>query len=199
MNALRKPRPPEPNRKPQRPTRAPRVAAADRTRAAQRALALEVGAKLAVNSLLAVAGLVSLVRLIPYMDARTVELQQLETEVARLEGRVHQLKAEWVRQFDPNQAIGTMQEETRRIRPGDRYAIWPTPRDQMNEPANNQPSDPGGDRGRVQAAGEPAIAPSPGSAIEDQPDRPGAASRRSAPIPEPAASPFSATEDPGDP
>lgn len=126
MNALRKPSVPTPSPRPPRrsPWRSPLVDRAQRTEISQRQLALEVGAKLAVNLVLASAALVGLVRLLPYSDARAVELGQLQTEVAQAEGRVRQLRAEFARQFDPQRAIGTMQEETRRVRAGDRYMLW---------------------------------------------------------------------------
>jgi hypothetical protein len=75
----------------------------------------------------------ALVRLVPYNMMQSTKLKELRTEVAEVEGRVDVLRAEFKRNFDPQQALNVMQEQSARMHPNQRQIIWLTPTDSIAE------------------------------------------------------------------
>lgn len=123
MNALPRynypPQPPEPIRR-QRVRRRIR-------RHPHQAVAVENGFKLGVNCLLSIVALSALVKLVPYNLAQQAKLQEIRAEVLEVEGRVDLLQADLNRQFDPQQAMSVMQEESTRVDPRQRQIVWLAP------------------------------------------------------------------------
>jgi cell division protein FtsB len=99
-----------------------------------RAIAFEVSAKLAINLLLSVAALSTLVKLLPYSGSQQARLQELQTELTAVEGRVTHLQTEFNRHFDPQQSMSVMQEQSNRVAPGQYQIIWTTPPDTLQTP-----------------------------------------------------------------
>ncbi|HEY9641443.1 MAG TPA: hypothetical protein V6C57_13230 [Coleofasciculaceae cyanobacterium] len=87
----------------------------------------ETSFKLGVNAVLAIVAITALVRLVPYNLAQQTKLQEIRAEVSDLEGRVGQLRADLSRQFDPQQAMSVMREESMRVDPRQRQVIWLPP------------------------------------------------------------------------
>jgi hypothetical protein len=100
---------------------------------AHRTIALEVSIRLGVNVLLGVAAISALARLLPYNVTQQARLEELRTEVAEVEGRVDHLRAEFNRNFDPQQALNVMQEQSARMRPNQRQVIWLAPSSSIAE------------------------------------------------------------------
>ncbi|MBW4658709.1 MAG: hypothetical protein KME15_08545 [Drouetiella hepatica Uher 2000/2452] len=130
MNALPRynyPQPPDPTRRKmvrRRPRRNP-----------HQAVILENGFKLGVNCLLSVIALSALVKLVPYNLAQQAKLKEIRVEVSEVEGRVDRLQADLNRQFDPQQAMSVMQEESIRVDPRQRQIVWITPTDSLAQTA----------------------------------------------------------------
>jgi hypothetical protein len=78
-----------------------------------------------------------LVRLIPYNTSQQGKLRELRTEVADVEGRVHQLQADFNRHFDPQQAMSVMQEQSIRVDPKQRQVVWLPPSESANQSTNH--------------------------------------------------------------
>jgi hypothetical protein len=95
------------------------------------AVVFENGFKLGVNCLLSVIALSALVKLVPYNLAQQAKLKEIRIEVAEIEGRVDHLQAELNRQFDPQQAMSVMQEESIRVDPRQRQIVWVAPTDSL--------------------------------------------------------------------
>jgi cell division protein FtsB len=87
----------------------------------------ETGFKLGVNCVLTVIAITTLVKLVPYNLAQQSKLQEIHAEVSELESRVRHLRADLNRQFDPQQAMSVMQEESIRVDPRQRQVIWLPP------------------------------------------------------------------------
>ncbi|MBD2463299.1 hypothetical protein H6G89_19880 [Oscillatoria sp. FACHB-1407] len=94
-----------------------------------RAIAIELSARLVANVVLGAVALVALVKLVPYNQVQQARLQELQTELTLVEGRVAQLQTSFNRQFDPRQSLSVMQEQSNRIAPGQRQVVWTTPPD----------------------------------------------------------------------
>jgi len=131
MNALPRynypPPSPEPTRR-QMVRRRPR-------RNPHRAVVFESGFKLGVNCLLSVIAVSALVKLVPYNLAQQAKLKEIRIEVSEVEGRVDHLQAELNRQFDPQQTMSVMQEESTRVDPRQRQIVWITPTNSMAQTA----------------------------------------------------------------
>lgn len=104
-----------------------------RRRNPHRATAAETGFKLGTNLVLAIVALSALANLIPYNLAQQGKLQEIRAEVSELEGRVDQLQANLSRQFDPQQAMSVMQEESSRVDPRQRKVVWVQPSNAMTQ------------------------------------------------------------------
>jgi hypothetical protein len=55
------------------------------------------------------------------------QLKELQAEVVEVETRVNHLRAEFNRNFDPQQAMSVMQEQSARMHPNQRQVIWIAP------------------------------------------------------------------------
>lgn len=130
MNALQQTPPPVRARPPlhvvapppaRPPRRRPRPQAAP---ASHRAEAAERAVKLAANAILALAAAVALARLVPGLNNRQLELQELQAELQAVEARADRLKAEFDREFDPQQSVRSMQDGTQRLRQNQRQVVW---------------------------------------------------------------------------
>lgn len=119
MNAIQPSRPPlqpvEPRRTPQRKSR--------NCRRSHRSVALQTTAKLTVNVLISAAAVSALVKLLPYYSSQQEKLQEIRSEVNLTERRVSQLRTDFNRYFDPQQAKTIMQEQSNRVGPGQRPVI----------------------------------------------------------------------------
>lgn len=93
------------------------------------AIAFELSTKLVVNVLLTVAAASTLLKLVPYHLVQQEKLHSIQAEVADVEGRVDQLRADFGRQFDPQQTMSVMQEQSNRVSPTQRRIVWSTPLD----------------------------------------------------------------------
>jgi hypothetical protein len=91
------------------------------------ALIAEIGFKVGVNGVLAIVAITALVKLVPYNLAQQAKLREIRVEVSDLENRVGQLRADLNRQFDPQQAMSVMQEESIRVDPQQRQVVWLPP------------------------------------------------------------------------
>lgn len=123
----------QPSRPNLRPVTTPKRSAAPRRKQqhtqkhSYRAIAVELSAKLTVNLILIAAAGTALVKLIPYNQSQQSELKDLRTEVASVEGRVSELRSDFGRHFDPQQAMSVMQEQSNRINPTQRQIIFKSP------------------------------------------------------------------------
>jgi hypothetical protein len=142
MNALQPPRLPSPPsrrvaaksmRRSSRRSSRRTVRSSTHRAAAHRTIALEVSARLGVNLLLGLVAVSALVKLLPYNLMQAAKLKELQTEVTEVEGRVDLLRAEFKRNFDPQQALNVMQEQSARMHPNQRQIIWLTPTDSIAE------------------------------------------------------------------
>jgi hypothetical protein len=86
-------------------------------------MAIETTAKLAVNVVLSAAAVSGLVKLVPYQWSQQQKLWEIQTEVKLVEGRVNQLRTDFNRYFDPQKAKSVMQEQSKRLAPGQRPVI----------------------------------------------------------------------------
>lgn len=93
------------------------------------AIAFELSAKLVVNVVLTIAAASTLLKLVPYHVVQQEKLQNIQAEVANVEGRVANLRTDFSRQFDPQQTMSVMQEQSNRISPTQRRIVWSTPLD----------------------------------------------------------------------
>jgi hypothetical protein len=120
---------PTAHRSPQRTARRPVPRTAHRTthRTTHQTIALELAARLGVNLILGVIAVSALARLLPYNLTQQAQLKQLQVEVAEVETRVDHLRAEFNRNFDPQQAMSVMQEQSARMHPNQRQVIWIAP------------------------------------------------------------------------
>ncbi len=117
MNALQQPRQPlEPatHRRPVKPKRKLRKL---RRFSPYQGIAIENTAKLVVNVVLVVGAVSALVKLLPYNISQQAKLQEISTEVKLTESRVADLKTDFKRSFDPEQAKKIMQEQSNRVDP----------------------------------------------------------------------------------
>jgi hypothetical protein len=80
-----------------------------------------------VNLLLGVMAVSALVKLLPYNLAQQERLHEIQSEVAKLDGRVDRLQAEFDRNFDPHQTMEVMREQSARINPNQHQIIWKPP------------------------------------------------------------------------
>lgn len=86
--------------------------------------ATETTLKLTVNLVLSLAAVSALVQLLPYHRSGQEKLQQIRAQVTQTEGRVNQLRSEFSRSFDPQQAKTIMQEQSHRMDPTLRPIVW---------------------------------------------------------------------------
>lgn len=120
MNVLRSSKQPVRHTKPQ-PAQLSRLAIS--TQRGYQARALEVTVMLAVNLLLSATAVVALTQLIPYQKSQQEKLQEMQSQVKVAQGQVSQVKEQFDRNFDPQQARQIMQEQTNRIDPQQRHII----------------------------------------------------------------------------
>lgn len=81
-------------------------------------------ARLIVNIVLSAAAIAGLVQLLPYHLSQQAKLREIRAEVKRTEGRVHNLRSDFSRSFDPGQAKSVMQEQSYRVDPNQRQIVW---------------------------------------------------------------------------
>lgn len=92
-----------------------------------RAATFETATRLGVNAVLGIVAISTLVKLIPYVMDQQEKLHEIRSEVAEIEGRVDRLRAEFDRNFDPNQTMNVMREQSARLNPNQRQIIWMDP------------------------------------------------------------------------
>lgn len=121
MNAIKPSRlPPEPL-EPQRRT-VPRLRRKQQQHP-YKGIALETTAKLVVNILLSATAIAALGQLISYHISQETKLGEIKSEVKRTEKRVEQLRNNFNRYFDPQQAKTIMQEQGYRVDPNKQQVI----------------------------------------------------------------------------
>lgn len=121
MNAIQPPRPPLQPKTTRRVARRPRRHS---RRYQHKVMALETTAKLAVNILISAAAVSALMHLLPYTWSQQAKLQEIQTEVKRIEGRVNPLRTNFNRYFDPHQAKILIQEQSYRVDPKQRQVVF---------------------------------------------------------------------------
>jgi len=87
----------------------------------------EAAVRLGVNLVLGIGAISTLIKLVPYNLAQQAKLHEIRSEVAEVEGRVDRLQAEFDRNFDPNQTMNVMREQSARLNPNQRQIIWMNP------------------------------------------------------------------------
>lgn len=92
-----------------------------------RAVTFEAATRLGVNAVLGIVAISTLIKLIPYIMDQQEKLREIRSEVAEIEGRVDHLRAEFDRNFDPNQTMNVMREQSARLNPNQRQIIWMDP------------------------------------------------------------------------
>jgi uncharacterized membrane-anchored protein YhcB (DUF1043 family) len=86
-----------------------------------------VSARLGVNVLLGIIAISTLIKLVPYNLTQQKRLEEVRSEVVKLDERVDELRAEFDRHFDPHQSMHVMQEQSARVNPNQRQIVWLTP------------------------------------------------------------------------
>jgi hypothetical protein len=80
---------------------------------------------------------------VPYNLSQQQRLGEVRSEVAKLDQRVDELRAEFDRHFDPQQSMHVMQEQSARVNPNQRQIIWVTPSattaQQPDQPKSEKP------------------------------------------------------------
>lgn len=89
-----------------------------------REIALETSVKLVVNVVFSMTALATLTHLLPYQASQQTKLNEIQTEVNTVQGRVSLLQQNLDRGFDPYQARSIMQEETVRVEPSQQRIVW---------------------------------------------------------------------------
>lgn len=84
----------------------------------------EIGARLGVNTALTVLALLALGRLVPHLQARAAQLEDVNQALARVEASTSRLKTDFGRYFDPWQAENIMQEQSGYRPPSERQVVW---------------------------------------------------------------------------
>lgn len=84
----------------------------------------EVSARLAVNGLITVVSLSALGQLVPYIQAQSHRLEQVNHAVDTATTSDTQRRAEFSRYFSPAQASRTMQEYSGYQAPHERQVVW---------------------------------------------------------------------------
>ncbi|NJL46093.1 MAG: hypothetical protein HC922_11090 [Leptolyngbyaceae cyanobacterium SM2_3_12] len=116
MYAEASPKPNLPQRPPRRPRRQRRPHSLGK-RLAKHTATLEISTRLAVNGLLAVVALGSLGRLVPYIHAQTLRLEQVSYAVGIAEASTTRLRTDFDRYFDPAQASKIISRTNGLIKP----------------------------------------------------------------------------------
>lgn len=88
------------------------------------ALTIETSIKLATQLILSGVAVSTLWQIIPQHRASQEKLSQIQSEVQITQQRVDLQKANFSRNFDPQQAQSIMQEHTNKVAPGQRQIIW---------------------------------------------------------------------------
>jgi hypothetical protein len=121
---------PQPQPQPQSPqTRQPRRSTSQnqiqqRQQQQIRALTMEIGIKLATHLILSGVAVSALWQIVPKYRASQEKLSQIQSEVQMTQQRVDYQKANFSRNFDPQQAQSIMQEHTNKVAPGQRQVVW---------------------------------------------------------------------------
>lgn len=92
-----------------------------------RVVTFEAAVRLGVNLVLGIGAISTLIKLVPYNLTQQEKLRELSSEVAEIEGRVDRLQAEFDHNFDPNQTMNVMREQSARLNPNQRQIIWMHP------------------------------------------------------------------------
>lgn len=116
------PQPPVQPRKPRHPSSRQQI----RKRHQQqiRTLTIETSVKLATHLVLCGVALSALLQIWSQHRASKEKLSQIQSEVQMTQQRVNHQKANFSRNFDPQQAQSIMQEHTNQVAPGQRQVIW---------------------------------------------------------------------------
>jgi hypothetical protein len=87
----------------------------------------EILLKLGINAILAVGAISTLVRLLPYQHLQQIKLNEVRMQVQETERRVNELRNNFNRNFDPQQARKVMEEQSPRLDPNQRNIFLTNP------------------------------------------------------------------------
>lgn len=93
---------------------------------------LEAAAILGINILLAGIAISTLTQLLPYQLAQRAKLQEVQAEVKQSANRVHQLREEYNRSLDPQEAKRIVEEQSNLIDPQKQKVVWIRPNSVSN-------------------------------------------------------------------
>ncbi len=86
-------------------------------------LAAETLLKLTVNGILSATAIIALTNLLPYHWSQQERLSEVRDRVRQTETRVSQMRDNFSRSFDPNQANGVMRDQSGRTLPSQRRVV----------------------------------------------------------------------------
>ena len=131
MHAVQPVTSPQPQPQPQSPQpHQPRRSVVSRQTTQQRhqqqirALTIETSIKLVTQLILSGVAVSTLWQIVPQHRASQEKLSQIQSEVQMTQQRVDYQKANFSRNFDPQQAQSIMQEHTNKVAPGQRQVVW---------------------------------------------------------------------------
>ncbi|MEG3437104.1 hypothetical protein V0288_08240 [Pannus brasiliensis CCIBt3594] len=87
-------------------------------------LVLEIWIKIIAQVLLSIAAIGAIAKLIPYQQVQQAKLEEVRLAVAEKEARVNELREQFSRNFDPDQAKQVMGEQSPRRDPNQRRIFW---------------------------------------------------------------------------
>lgn len=80
--------------------------------------------KLVANGVISAAAIAALAQLLPYHLSQQSKLREVRAEAKQTEKRVTDLRTNFSRYFDPQQAKSVMQEQSYRRDPTQRQVVW---------------------------------------------------------------------------
>ncbi|MBN4001873.1 hypothetical protein [Nostoc sp. LPT] len=136
MNAI------QPSRPPSQPIQKRRVTPRPKRHLRQRSyqvMALESTAKIAVNLVITAVAASALTQLLPYHWLQQEKLREMSTEVKLMEGHVNGLRAEFSRNFDPQEAKIIRQRQGYRFDPSQRQIVLMNQDRRQDEQTDSSP------------------------------------------------------------
>ncbi|MBW4651374.1 MAG: hypothetical protein KME06_22190 [Kastovskya adunca ATA6-11-RM4] len=122
MNAFQPSPPPQQPIAPRR--RVSQSARRQQQRHPYRAMGCEMLLKLVANGVISAAAIAALAQLLPYHLSQQSKLREVRAEARQTEKRVTDLRTNFSRYFDPQQAKSVMQEQSYRRDPTQRQVVW---------------------------------------------------------------------------
>jgi hypothetical protein len=95
-------------------------------RISQQWLVFEIWLKIIGHLILSVVAIGAIAKLIPYQQLQQDKLEEVRQAVIEKEVRVNELRSQFSRNFDPNQAKQVMGEQSSRRDPNQRRIFWVT-------------------------------------------------------------------------